>query len=97
MTITHISHFGLKNIGITSDNVLFSGSKGACKRMASAHGMEVEKYEGRILGSDCGIAATMTADSETFSICWFIGGGMVIKGRDDYTLVMPLGVWEQAV
>jgi hypothetical protein len=93
MTLTHLSHFGLEKLAETSTNVVFSGSLAACKRLAFAHGMEVESYEGRCLGMAGGRATVAAADATNFSAVWFKGGGLVLKGRDNYTLVMPLEVW----
>lgn len=95
MTITHLSHFGLTRIATTETNVLFEGGKGACKRLAAAHGMEVERYEGAITGSDCGIGHYLPATPESFSRCFYKGGGLIQKTRDAYCLVMPKEIWEK--
>lgn len=43
MTYTHISHFGLKELSRTQDViVLGSPTLGAVKRIAAAHGFEIE-------------------------------------------------------
>lgn len=94
MTLTHLSHFGLEKIGETADNVVFSGTLGSCKRMAFAHGMEIEKYEGRILSSVNGHAIHAPVSESNPTLIWFKGGGLILKGRDDYSLVMPLKVWK---
>jgi hypothetical protein len=93
MTIAHISHYDLTEIGRTSDNIVFSGSLGACKRMAAAHGMEVESMEGAITGCDGNRATYLPPDESKPALAWFKGGGLIIRGRDDYSLLMPLAVW----
>jgi hypothetical protein len=96
MTITHLSHFDAELIAETKDNVIFLGTLAACRRLAFAHGMEVERYEGPILSSIGGIAQYASADAKNFAICWFVGRGMIIKVGigDDYSLVMPVNVWK---
>lgn len=97
MTATHLSHFGLTHFATSGESIMFHGSKADCKRMAFAHGMEVEKYEGRALGCDGGRLLSAPADSENFSFCFFKGGGFIHRERDGYLLLMPLEVWEQPI
>lgn len=94
MTLTHLSHFGLSQIGQTSDNILFEGSLAACKRMAFAHGMEIERYEGFLVGCDGSHATYTQADSRSFSRILLRNGGMIQKTRDGFCLVMPNSAWE---
>lgn len=93
MTITHLSHFGLTLISETTTNVVLSGSLAACKRMAAAHGMEIEQYEGRIESCKGGHAVYVPVDQSKPNRILFKDGGMIQKCRDDYSLVMPLNVW----
>lgn len=93
MTITNLSHFGLTIIGETRENVIFSGSLADCKRMAFAHGMEVDRYEGRTVSFDRCHATYTPADAKDFSCCWFKGSGLIMKCDGCYCLVMPLAKW----
>jgi hypothetical protein len=93
MTITHLSHFGLTVIGQTTDNIIFEGPLQDCRRMAFAHGMEVDRYEGRTLAIDGRGAILAPADASNFSCCWFKGSGLLMKTRDAYCLVMPMSIW----
>lgn len=93
MTMTHLSHFEITKIGQTEDNVVFEGSLAACRRLAFAHGMEVDRYEGRTVSIDNGKAICVPADDKDFSCCWFKGSGLIIKSRDGYCLVMPMTAW----
>lgn len=93
MTATHLNHFGLQHTATTNDSILFSGSLGNCKRMAAAHGMEVEKCEGAILSSDCGHAIYAPVNESAPMRVLYRNGGMIQKCQSDYTLVMPLAVW----
>ena len=95
MTMTHVSHFGLDLIRETTESLVFVGGLGACKRMAAAHGMEIDRYEGFLVSSDSHGGVFTPASPKSFSRILYRGGGMVQKGRDDYTLVMPRRVWEQ--
>ncbi len=92
-TIAHLSHYDLTEIGTTSTNILFSGTLGACKRMAAAHGMEIEKYEGYVIGINGNQATYTPASATSFSRIWFVDGGMIQRCQGDFTLVMPLEVW----
>ena len=95
MTSTHVSHFGLTLLATTKDNVVLEGTKSACWRMAYAHGMEIDRYEGKTVSYTNGVAVTAPADSSNFVWCYFKNGGFVLKGRDTYTLVLPLSVWNE--
>lgn len=94
MTSTHISHFGLEKIGETNDTIIFQGTLANCRRMAFAHGLEIEKYEGYILSSDSAGAVYTTADSKNFSRCLFVQGGMIQKTQGGYCLVMRQDAWK---
>lgn len=94
MTLTHLSHFGLTLLRETADNVVFEGSLAACRRMAFAHGMEVDRYEGRTVSVNAGRAVTTPASEGDFSVCWFKGSGLVAKTRDGYCLVLPQAAWK---
>jgi hypothetical protein len=93
MTITHLSHFGLTVIGQTADNMIFEGTLAACRRMAFAHGMEIDRYEGRTVSIEGRRATYTTASENDFSFCWLKQGGFINKTRDGYCLVMPMNVW----
>lgn len=91
--MTRLSHFDVKEVARTETNVIFSGTLAGCRKLAFSHGMEVEKYEGRTISFDSRGAVKAPADANNFSACWFKGAGLLMKGRDDYSLVMPLAVW----
>jgi hypothetical protein len=93
MTTTHVSHFGLSEVYRSSTSILFEGSLGACKRMAAAHGMEVDHYEGRTLSSS---AWGSMATPDDFTSIIFRDGGLLMKDREGWTLVMPLKIWNNA-
>ena len=95
-TTTHLSHFGLTKIAETDTGIVFDGTLAACKRMAAAHGMKIERYEGAVMGMDGG-HATFAPANETHPL-WIMyrDGGLIQKGRAGYTLVMPLAVWTRA-
>jgi hypothetical protein len=93
MTLTHLSHLDLTEIARTGDSIVFEGTLAACKRMAFAHGMEIERYEGPILSMNGGVAQYGMASETRPAAIWFKNGGLIIKGRDNYCFVMPLGVW----
>ena len=86
----------LTKVGQTADSVIFEGSLAACRRLAFAHGMEVERYEGRTISIDGRHAVYAPADEKGFSFCWFKGGGLIHKARDGFVLVMPIRVWLEA-
>lgn len=93
MTLTHVSHFGLTQIGMTSDNILLEGTLGNCKRMAHAHGLEVVREEGRILSSICGNAI----HDMTNIVRLVLNRGMIQKTPTGWVLVMNLVDWNQGV
>lgn len=95
MTTTHLSHYGLQLVATTADNVVLAGSLADCKRMAAAHGMDIQGYEGCILGAVGGIATYQQLDAARPNRIVYVGGGMIQRGRDDYSLVMPRAVWNQ--
>lgn len=96
MMHTHLSHFGLVKIGETNDSIIFAGSLAACRRMAFAHGMEVSRYEGRTIAIEGSRAFTTPADSGNFTWMHFQDGGFIVKGRDDYSLLIPQNVWQSS-
>jgi hypothetical protein len=93
MTITHTSHFGLTLINTTETSAVFCGTLSACKRMAFAHGMEIEQYEGRVVAINGRHATFAPVDESNPNRIWFVNGGMIQKTPGDYTLVMPIEVW----
>ena len=93
MTITHPSHFDVREINRTSDSIVFSGTLAGCRKLAFAHGMEVAEYCGRLIEFDGVRAVSAPATPADFSVCYFVGGGLIHRGRDGYTLVMPMSVW----
>lgn len=93
MTLTHLSHFGLELLATTTTGAVLCGSLANCKRMAAAHGMEVDKYEGRLLSYVNGFATTAPVDMTQPVRITYKNGGMVQKCVDDYTLVIPMAVW----
>ena len=95
MTNTHVSHLGLELIRETDTSIVFAGTLGACKRMAFAHGMEIERYEGRTVAVNGRYAITTPVDTTNPNRIWFINGGMIQKTVGDYTLVMPRKVWNE--
>jgi|APGre2960657404_1045060.scaffolds.fasta_scaffold53212_1 hypothetical protein len=96
MTITHPSHFDLQEVSRTETSIVFSGTLAGCRKMAFSHGMEVAEYCGRLIEFDGVRAVSAPATSADFSVCYFVGGGLIHRGRDEYTLVMPLHVWMNA-
>lgn len=94
MTMTHVSHFGLTLLSETSTGLVFEGSLGACKRMAFAHGLEVDEVRGPILGSVNGVATYGHLNPERPMSMTFKGGGLVQRAQDGYCLVLPRSVWE---
>ena len=94
MTITHLSHFDVELISETSGNVVFAGTLAACRRMAFAHGLEVDRTEGATISSENGRGVYAPADSNAPTMTWLKPSGLIAKGRDDYTLVMPKDRWE---
>ena len=92
MTLTHLSHFDLTEIGRTDDNVILEGSLAACKRIAAAHGLEVVRYEGMITGSDGNRATYAPVDMARPSLI-YLTRGMIVRGRDGYSIVIPMDVW----
>lgn len=95
MTATHISHFGLTQIGQTADSIVFEGSLGACRRMAFAHGLEVEKYEGQTVSIEGGRATMAPASADKFTWCFFKQGGFICKTRDGWSLLLRMETWNQ--
>lgn len=93
MTNTHVSHFGLNLINKTTTSVVFSGELSACKRMAFAHGMEISNYEGQTVACNGGRSIQTPVDTKNPNRIWFVDGGMIQRCPDDYTLVMPIEVW----
>ena len=93
MTITHTSHFDVLEVARTNDSVVFSGTLAGCRKLAFAHGMEVAEYCGRLIEFDGVRAVSAPATPADFSVCYFVGGGLISKCQDGYTLVMPLSVW----
>lgn len=92
MTITHLSHFGLEEVGRSNENLILEGTLAACKRMAAAHGLEVVTTEGRTIGSDGKNAIVNTATV----VRYLLTAGMIERTRDAWALVMPLTVWQDA-
>ena len=97
MTLTHASHLGLEIIGVTKDSVVLAGTLASCKRIAAAHGMEIEKHEGSILSSNCGVATYAPVNESRPNRILYAGGGMIQRGRDDYSIVIPRRVWDELV
>lgn len=93
MTTTHLSHFGITKLGESRDSIIFAGTLAACKRLAAAHGMEIESYRGRTVSTDCGRAIYAPSSPDSFVSATYVGGGLLHKGQDDWALVMPLEVW----
>lgn len=93
MTITHLSHFGMTLVAETDDNVVFSGKLADCRRMAFSHGLEIDRYEGQTISSENGKSIQAPADANKFVWAFFKQGGFILKGRDDWSLLMPKAVW----
>ena len=81
---------GLREIGRTGENVIYTGGLADCRRAAFVGGLDIERYEGGILGSEGGIGIYRLATPETFAIAYFRGGGLIVRGADDFTLVLPI-------
>lgn len=93
MVIAHLSHYELEHIATTADSAIFSGTLAACKRMAAAHGMEIERYEGCIISCDGSTAIYAPASESQPNRIIYKSGGMIQRCQDGYSLVMPIGVW----
>lgn len=93
MTFTHTSHFNLEMIATTEQNVLFEGALSACKRMAFAHGMEIERTEGTVAAINGRNAVYNPANESNPNRIWFVNGGMIQRVPGGYVLVMPVQVW----
>jgi hypothetical protein len=93
MTTTHLSHLDLELCGKSDSSVVLSGSLAACKRIAFAHGLEIVGTEGRITGTTGGIASHNTADI----VRYVLNQGMIQKCRDDWSIVIPLEVWNESL
>jgi hypothetical protein len=91
MTQTHLSHFGLTIIGRTNDNVVLCGTLANCKRIAFAHGLEIIKELHPILSMCGGKATENTAKVSGFEL----SRGLIIKGRDNWTVCIPADVWNE--
>lgn len=95
MTIAHLSHHGLKMLKKTNTSVVLEGTRAACLRMAAAHGMEIDRKEGKTIAINGGRALLAPCGENDWTTCWMKGGGLIQKGRDGYCLVMPIGVWNE--
>lgn len=80
---------GAWEIGRTEDNVILAGDREALRRLAEARGLTVEKNEGPILSAEGGRAIYAPASPENFAICYYLPSGLLMRGRDEFTLVMP--------
>jgi hypothetical protein len=104
MLATHPSHFGLTLLAETSTSAVLSGTLGACKRIAAACGMEVAKYEGYIVssgptgldGSSGAIYTPVSGPDDRWSRILYNPGGMIQRGQDDFTVVIPIELWRAA-
>lgn len=94
MLITHPSHFGLEKIAETETSVVLTGSLANCKRIAAAHGMEVDSYEGCLVSCDGSHAVYAPVDESKPNRIWYKNGGLIQRGRDDYSVVIPRNVWD---
>lgn len=65
--------------------------------MAFAHGMEIDRYEGQIIAINNGKALYAPVNEKSYTTIWFKGSGLITKGRDDWSLVMPVKLWESAI
>lgn len=93
MTLTHLSHFGLTEIGRSNENIVLEGSLSDCKRMAAAHGLEIVATEGPTIG----MAGRSAITSNASVVRYLLTSGMIQKSRDGWALVMPLTVWTREV
>lgn len=99
MTITHLSHYGLTLVETTNDSAVLSGRLADCKRMAAAHGMEIDRYEGQTISIANGRAVHAPADENRPAIIWYKGSGIIARStaEGEYTLVMPVELWNERV
>src|SRR6478609_10615136 len=94
LTEAQMKRLGLNEIGRTNDNVVLAGSYIACKRVAAVHGMEVDRYEGAIMGSVNGVGTYALPDPDRPMMVWFKPSGLMVKAQDGYTLSVPLILWD---
>lgn len=82
MITTHLSHYGLELVAKGTDTVVMTGCMSACKRMALAHGLELDNHV-----EDTSAAAGVTLYTE---------GAVIIKGAtwDGSTLILPRRIWD---
>lgn len=96
MIATHVSHFGLEIVQKTETSVILSGTKANCLRMAAALGLHALRYEGRTVSIDGGEAVMAPAGRDDFVWCHFAEGGFILRGRDDYSLLVRRSDWDAA-
>lgn len=83
----------LRELARTTDGVVLEGTLKDCQALAADLGMEPAEYRGRILESDRGKAIYALHTTDNWFSCTYIGGGLLMKGRDDWSLVVPLARW----
>ena len=93
MTNTHISHFGLEFTAQTLTSVVLSGTLANCKRIAAAHGMEIDRTEGRIVSCDGDNAIYSPTSGDKPNRIVYKNGGMIQRCANDYAIVIPVDVW----
>lgn len=91
MVHMHLSHYGLKEIARSSTSIVLEGTLANCKRMAFAHGLEIVKANTRLISFDGSHA--VYAGGEDYVSYELSPRGLIHKGRDAWTLVMPIEVW----
>ena len=84
----------LRELARTATGVVLEGTLDDCKTLAAHLGMEPAEYTGRILEFDGRKAIYAPHTANDYACCYFVGGGLMLKGRDDWTLVVPLARWQ---
>ena len=92
--VTDPTHYGLTLLAKTHDTVILAGTLANCRRVAFAHGLEIERYEGATVAIDRDHAVYAPADATNFVWCHFRQGGFILRDQDDYTLLIRREIWD---
>lgn len=92
MTITHVSHFGISAVQVQGDSVVLTGTLAGCRKIAFAHGLEVVRAEGQIVGCEGGKAITNAANVMRY----LLSEGMIQRlAGNQWALVMPAEIYNE--
>lgn len=84
------ANHNLRVLARTATGVVLEGTLKECQALAADLCMEVAEYKGRILQSVYGKAVYALATADDFFSCTYVGGGLLMKGRDNWTFVVPV-------